>query len=174
MTQLSRDQILGLFDLLNEELARTDTLGELHVVGGAVMCVALSARDSTRDVDALFEPTTAIREAAVRVAQRANVRDDWLNDAVKGYLGPHNAFEKFMERSNLRVFMAEPHYLLATKCASMRLGAEFHDLDDVRFLLRHLDIRTVSDAMEVVEQYIPLEQIPAKARYALEGLLGQG
>jgi len=170
MSQLSRDRILELFDLLNEELARVDTVGELHVVGGAVMCLALHARDATRDVDALFEPAAVVREAAARVAARADVPERWLNDAVKGYLGPRNAFEKFLELSHLRVFLAEPHYLLAMKCASMRLGAEFHDLDDVRYLLRHLNIETLDEALGIVEQYVSAKQIPPKARYALEEL----
>jgi hypothetical protein len=173
VSRLTRDRILELFELLNEELARTDTVGELHVVGGAVMCLALHARDATRDVDALFEPATAVREAAARVAARSGAPEHWLHDAVKGYIGPRNAFDRFLELSHLRVFVAEPHYLLAMKCASMRLGAEFHDLDDVRYLLRHLDIRTAPDAIRVVEQYVPAAQIPAKARYALEELLGE-
>ncbi len=172
MEQLSRKTILELFELLNEELAESNTIGELHVVGGAVMCLALNARDSTHDIDALFEPVKVVREAARRVAARAGVPEGWLNDAVKGYLGPRNAFEKFLELSHLRVFVAEPHYLLAMKCASMRLGAEFHDLDDVRYLLRHLNIQSASDAMAVVEQYVPAKQIPPKTRYALEELLG--
>jgi hypothetical protein len=171
VSQLSRDRILELFELLNEELAKTDTVGELHVVGGALMCLALRARDATHDVDALFEPAAAVREAAARVAARTGVSESWLNDAVKGYLGPRNAFEQFLELSHLRVFVAEPHYLLAMKCASMRLGAEFHDLDDVRYLLRHLGIETAADAIRVVDQYVPAQQIPPKARYALEELL---
>jgi hypothetical protein len=171
---LSRKTILELFGLLNEELTGSNTVGEIHVVGGAVMCLALNARDSTHDVAALFEPVKVVREAARRVAARAGVSEEWLNDAVKGYPGPRNAFEKFLELSHLRVFVAEPHYLLAMKCASMRLGAEFHDLDDVRYLLRHLNIESASDAMAVVEQYVPTERIPPKTRYALEELLPRG
>jgi len=170
MSSLSRDRILELFGFLNEELAASDTLGELHVVGGAVMCLALHARDATQDVDALFEPAAAVRKAAARVAARSGVSENWLNDAVKGYIGKHNAFERFLELSHLRVFMAEPHYLLAMKCAAMRLGAEFHDLDDVRYLLRHLDVRTAAEAIGIVERYVPAEQIPPKTRYALEEL----
>jgi hypothetical protein len=168
--QLSRDRILELFDLLNEELASVDVVGELHVVGGAVMCLALRAREATRDVDALFEPASVVREAAARVANRTGERADWLNDAVKGYLGQHNAFRIFLELTHLRVFVAEPHYLLAMKCAAMRLGAEFHDVDDVRYLLRHLGIESASEAIGIVEQYLPAEQIPPKSRYVLDEL----
>jgi hypothetical protein len=38
-----------------------------------------------------------------------------------------------------RYVLAELHYLFAMKCAAMRLGEELHDLDDVRYLLRHLE-----------------------------------
>jgi hypothetical protein len=58
------------------------------------------------------------------------------------------------------------------KCLSMRIGAEFHDEDDVRYLLRHLDIRSREQALAVVSRYYPLERFPQKTLYALEELLG--
>ncbi|HEU4394339.1 MAG TPA: hypothetical protein VFS92_02165 [Planctomycetota bacterium] len=171
-TKLTATRMRRLFRLLDEELGREGVVGELHLVGGAVMCLALGARDSTRDVDALFRPAKAVREAAARVAARARVPEGWLNDAVKGFLGPRNRFEEFLELPHLRVFTAHPRYLLAMKCAAMRLGAEFHDLDDVRYLLRHLDLRTADEALAVVRDYFDEKDIPPKARFALEELLG--
>jgi hypothetical protein len=171
VVSLTRVEIERLFRLLDEELARAGAIGELYVVGGAVMCLALEARDATRDVDAVFKPTDVIREAAARVASRAGVPDDWLNDSVKGFLSPHGEFERYLELGHLRVFTAEPHYLLAMKCAAMRLGEEFHDLEDVRYLLRHLDITTVERALAVVTRYFDPERLPAKTRLALEELL---
>ena len=61
------------------------------------MCLALNARDATRNVDALFKPTKIIREAAARVAASANVPEECLNDAVKGYLSPRGDFDPFLE-----------------------------------------------------------------------------
>jgi hypothetical protein len=168
---LTRKEIRRLFELLNEELARTGTRGELFVVGGAVMCLAYAARPSTRDVDAWFKPTEAIRRAAVRVAERARVPSDWLNDGVKGYLSTQGEFTPYAEFDHLTVLVAPPEYLLAMKCLAMRIGAEFHDEDDVRYLLRHLDIRTQKGALEVIGRYYPLERFPQKTLYALEGLL---
>ncbi|HSF17032.1 MAG TPA: hypothetical protein VLK65_15890 [Vicinamibacteria bacterium] len=171
MARLTKADILRLFDLLDAELAKEKSLGELYVVGGAVMCLVLDAREATRDIDAFFKPTKVVREAAARVAARANVPDTWLNDAVKAFLSPRGDFVPYLERPHLRVYVAEPHYLLAMKCAAMRLGEEFHDLDDVRFLLRHLDVSTLNEALEIVNRYFDEHQLHPKTRLALEELL---
>jgi hypothetical protein len=169
--QLTAADIEHLFGLLNQELANGDVHAEVYVVGGAVMCLAFRARAATRDVDAWFKPSNIVRQAAARVAVQANIPAAWLNDSVKGWLGTRGEFDRYLELSHLQVFVAQPGYLLALKCIAMRLGAEFHDLDDVRYLLRHLDIGTVDAAMEVVTKYFDEAQVPLKTRLALEELL---
>lgn len=171
MTRLTRTDILRLFDLLDAELAEHGKEGEVYLVGGAVMCLVFEARDSTRDVDAVFHPTKVVREAAARVAAAANVPSGWLNDAVKGYLSARGDFNPFLELGHLRVFVALPEYLLAMKCAAMRLGEEFHDLDDVRYLLRYLNISSAEEAMEIIGRYFDEKQLLPKTRLALEELL---
>ena len=171
-TKLTRDDIRRLFALLDEELATDDVVGEVYLVGGAVMCLALGARAATRDVDALFKPARLVRQAAARVAAQAGVPDRWLNDAVKGYLGTRGEFDPFLDLPHLKVFVARPEYLLAMKCASMRLGEEFHDLDDVRYLLRYLNVTTASEALAIVTRYFDERQLLPKTRLALEDLLG--
>ncbi|NJL27380.1 MAG: hypothetical protein HC897_05540 [Thermoanaerobaculia bacterium] len=169
--RLTRADMLRLFELLNAELATEGAQGELYLVGGAVMCLALDARHATRDVDGYFRPTASIRQAAARVAVRAGVPDDWLNDAVKGFLSPRGDFDPYLDLDHLKVFVARPAYLLAMKCAAMRLGEEFHDLADIRFLLRYLNIESVEKALEIVTRYFDTERLPAKTRFALEELL---
>lgn len=164
--------IRRLFGLLNEELAAADVHGELYLLGGAVMCLAFAARESTRDVDAVFRPAAAVRQAAARVAARANVPETWLNDAVKAWLGGRGDFDRYIELSHLNVFVARAEYLLALKCAAMRLGEEFRDLDDVRYLLRYLNLTTSREALEIVSRYVNEGDIPVKTRLALEELLG--
>lgn len=169
--RLTRTDIRRLFDLLNAELAGLNVTGEVYLVGGAVMCLALDARPATRDVDAFFRPTRIIRQAAARVAAQANVPANWLNDAVKGFLSNRGDFDSYLELPNVRVFVARPEYLLAMKCASMRLGEEFHDLDDVRFLLRYLNVSTAEEALGIVTRYFDEDQLAPKSRLALEELL---
>lgn len=171
--RLTRSDMLRLFELLDGELASEGVQGELYLVGGAVMCLALEARDATRVVDALFRPARIVREAASRVAVRAGVPEGWLNDAVKGFLSPRADFDPYLELGHLKVFVAQPAYLLAMKCAAMRLGEEFRDLEDVRYLLRYLNLSSSEEALAIVTQYFDEKQLPPKTRLALEELLGQ-
>jgi hypothetical protein len=174
MAALGQRDIRRLFALLNEELRRGGTEGELYLAGGAVMCLAHAARPSTQDVDALFRPAREVREAAARVAARAGVDPGWLNDGVKGYLSERGDFSAFLELDHLRVMVAQPEYLLAMKCLALRIGAEFHDEDDVRYLLRHLGVESYERAIAILSKYYPLERFPQKTLYALAELLPQG
>ena len=169
---LTKARIRKLFQALNRELAREKVTGEVYLVGGAVMCLALNARASTMDVGAYFEPKEKVREAARRVAAANRLEDRWLNDAVKAFLSERGTFDAYLELSNLRVFTAQPEYLLAMKCLSFRIGPEFTDEADVRFLLRYLNVETFEEAIEIVERYYPRKLIPQKTFYALRELLG--
>ena len=57
------------------------------------------------------------------------------------------------------------------KCLSFRIGAEFHDEDDVRYLLRHLNVESYETALDLITLYYPLERFPPKTLYALQELL---
>lgn len=168
---LTRADIRRLLEMLDAELAAQGADGEIYLVGGAVMCLVFDARPATRDVDAYFRPTSVIRQAAARVAGKAGVPDTWLNDAVKEYLSPRGDFDSYLELPQLRVFVARPEYLLAMKCAAMRLGEEFRDLADVRYLLRYLNILDVDSALEIVHRYFDADHLAPKTRLALEELL---
>ncbi len=171
MPGLSAKELHRLFGLLNDELAASGCSGELYLVGGAVMCLAHAARPSTEDVDAVFRPAREVREAAARVAARSGFPADWLNDAVKGFLGDRGEYRPWLELPHLRVMVAQPEYLLAMKCLAFRIGAEFHDEDDVRFLLRLLDIKSYAKAIDTITRYYPRERFPQKTLYALSELL---
>lgn len=171
MPALTDTDLRRLFSLLNEELGKAGTEGELFLVGGAVMCLAYAARASTQDVDGWFRPARQVREAAARVAARAGVPADWLNDGVKGFLSEHGQFSAFLELEHLRVMVAQPEYMLAMKCLSFRIGAEFHDEDDIRYLLRHLNVANYDKAVQLITRFYPLERFLQKTLYALGELL---
>ena len=168
---LDRGRIEELFRLLNDRLRTEGVVGEVYLVGGAVMCLAFSARPSTADLDAVFAPAVTVRRAARAVAADAGVDEGWLNDAAKGYLSDRGEFTPWLELEHLKVYVPVPEYLLAMKCLAFRLGPEFHDEDDVRYLLRYLNLERAKDALAIVERYYPAERIPVKTRLALEEML---
>jgi 2-methylcitrate dehydratase PrpD len=68
---------------------------------------------------------------------------------------------------------AHPEYLPAMKCLAMRIGAQFHDEEDARFLLRLLDVRSYAHVLRIITKYYPLERFAQKTVHALEDLLPQ-
>ncbi len=168
---LDANTILNLFRALNAELATRGVKGEIGICGGAVMCLVFKARASTKDVDAIFEPTREIRDASRAVAAHLRVPEDWLNDAAKGYFLTPPPTHNLLELPNLRVWAPQAEYMLAMKCISARFDS--HDLDDARFLLNHLSVKTVDQACHIIEQYYPRKLIPPKTQYLLEELLGE-
>lgn len=165
----SKDDILGLFESLNDKLRAQGVVGEIGLCGGAVMCLVFNARESTRDVDAIFAPTEVMRKAARAVAADQRVPDDWLNDAAKGFFVSAPPQIPFREWSNLRVWAPSPEFMLAMKCVAARYDTT--DADDVRFLVRHLHLTTPAQVFELVSKYYPNERIPAKSQFFIEELM---
>ena len=171
MSALRRDEILSLLQLLDQELERDGVCGELYLVGGAVMCLAFDARRATYDLDGFFRPARAVCAAARRVAEARGLPEDWLNDGAKCFLSEQGEFREHLSLPNLRVLVAGPEYLLAMKCLAMRIGGEFHDREDVRFLLRYLNIGRYDTALETIARYYPPDRIPRKTLHALEEMI---
>lgn len=171
MGRLTAERIRELLQALDAELADRGIRGEVYLLGGAVMCLVYDARAATKDVDAYFRPVQEIRAAARRVALADGAPEDWLNDAAKGYLSERGTFAPYLELGHLTIAAATAEYLFAMKCLAMRLGPEFHDEADVRYLLRYLNLTSYQAAVDVLVRFYPLERYPQKTLYALEEIL---
>lgn len=163
---LTREKIRRLLEALNDELRARQIKGEIGLCGGAVMCLVFKARASTKDVDAIFAPARAMREAAAEVSRRLDVPEEWLNDAAKGFFLTEPPQQAVMDLSNLRVWAPAADYMLAMKCVSARFDT--HDRDDVIFLIRHLDLKAPADVFEIVSRYYPRGRVPPKTRFLVE------
>jgi hypothetical protein len=162
---VNKDQIKKYLDELNEVLRSVGVKGEICLYGGAVMCLVYDARPATRDVDAVFKPTQVIREAIKHVANANDLREDWLNDAVKGYVVPHPQRILF-DLAHLKIFVPEPDYLLAMKVLAARVEAT--DKTDVQFLIKLLGIKAADDVFSILEKYYPREQIRPATQFFVE------
>lgn len=167
---MTADEIRSYLGELARELARENIQGEICLYGGAVLCLAFQARPSTKDVDEVFEPSRRVRDAAGVVARRHDLPDDWLNDAVKGYVVPHRKVVLY-ELPGLRVFVPDAEYLLAMKCLAARVDAS--DRDDVIFLIRHLGLKRVEQVLAIIQQYYPQERVKPATRFFVEEVLSQ-
>jgi hypothetical protein len=166
---LTKEQFLKALEQLGDKLSAEGKTGELLLVGGAAMSLVFDARDMTKDIDALYEPKSDINRLAEEIAHDMNLPSDWLNDGVKGFVATTADSQEFLTFSGLRINSVTPEYLFAMKLLSARLGDT--DLDDIRFLVEKLDIKTPNQAYAILERYYPSEQIMPKTMYLIEELL---
>ncbi len=168
---LSRDRIRELLHKLNHELGTRNVEGEILLVGGAVMSLVYSARESTKDIDALFAPKEEMYAAIESITTKELLPDGWLNDAVKGFLAETGEFQEYLNLSHLTVLTAVPEYLLAMKCLSCRTDAGSHDKDDITFLLQHLEIKTKDAAISLITKFYPENKFPTRALFIIDDCL---
>jgi hypothetical protein len=176
---LTREAILRALSSLSDELGRQSVTGELCLFGGTVMVLAFTARLSTKDVDALFQPSPMIRDLARRIGDEQQLPADWLNDGVKGYVSARHETTagNLPQFPHLRLTMPVPEYLLAMKCMAARLGGttgESSDVADIVLLIRRLQLKSAQAVLEIVGQYYPANRIPVKTQYLVEGLFEEG
>ena len=172
---LTRATILAALTELSAELARNGVLGELNVVGGTAMVLAFNARSSTKDVDAIFEPSSEVRAAAAVVADTLALPVDWLNDAAKGFLSASGDFAPIdsLDFPNLRVQAPTAEYMLAMKVLASRAGiaGERGDAQDIAFLIRLLGLHDADAVMQVVGRYYDPSRILPRSTYLLDEIL---
>ncbi|MEI2690901.1 MAG: DUF6036 family nucleotidyltransferase [Anaerolineae bacterium] len=162
---MEAQEIIAYLGELNDELRALGVVGEACLYGGAVMCVVYQARPSTKDVDAIFQPTSQMRQAVERVAERHDLRPDWLNDAVKGFVVQHPQRILF-DLTNLKVYVPEPDYLLAMKTLAARV--EGTDQEDVKFLINLLGITNADQVFQILEKFYPRQRIKPATQFFIE------
>jgi hypothetical protein len=164
---MTKQQITKYLKMLNDQLAEMGIKGEICLYGGAAMCLAFNARQATKDVDAVFEPAQKVRLAALRLAKIHDLKEDWLNDAVKGFVVRHNQKVLF-NWPNLKVFHAEAEYLLAMKAMSARQDTT--DRKDIIFLVEYLKIQSPEEVFAAIEKYYHKRHIKAATQFFIEEL----
>lgn len=166
----SRAKILAALQALGDELGRQGVRGQIFVVGGAAMALAYSTRRVTKDIDAVFEPKSAIYAAAEKVAEEHGLPADWLDDAVKAFVPGKDAHARPLpEVDGIEVTTASPRYLLAMKLMAMRFG---EDDEDIEILLEQCGIDAPQEALDLLGDMYPAREPSAKTRFFLEELLG--
>jgi len=165
---LTKEEMLVHLDELNQRLEQKGKHGEIILAGGAALTLVFNARDATRDIDAVFAPTDDMREIIKQIAnENDNLSDDWLNDAVKGFVTDKMNYNEFMSLSNLTVYNIDAEGLLAMKLTSHRVDS--NDMDDSIFLMKTLNIDSESQLTDIVEKYAGrIHQTPTTRFFTME------
>ena len=121
-------------------------------MGGAALTLVFSARDSTRDIDAVFRPKEDMQKIISSIAAEKKLPSDWLNDTVKPFVTDKLNFDSYLQYSNLTVSVIDAESLLAMKLTSARHGTK--DMDDCLFLMQRLGITTEKALFDVLDKYI--------------------
>lgn len=164
---MSRDEMIEALTAVGRALNARGIEGELYIVGGAAIALALDERRSTRDIDGVFEPKAAIYDAAEEVALELGLPPGWLNDAVKGFLaGPDPEAAPVLDVPGLRCLAASPRMLLALKVLAHRVG---EDEGDVLLLARELGLDRAAEILAVAEDVFG-DRLDVAARFFVEEL----
>jgi hypothetical protein len=76
-----RAELEALLDELAHELNQIGTTGQIVMVGGTWM-LWHSQRMSTRDVDSARKLGSDLKQAVIKIAERHNLSQEWLNDSA--------------------------------------------------------------------------------------------
>ena len=168
MALLGRSELLNALQELDKELGLLNVRGEVFIVGGAAMAIAYDTRRATSDIDAVFVPSSEVRMAASRVAEKLNLEPDWLNDGAKAFLpGEDKDRIGVYEGQNLSVAAASPQYLLAMKLMAARVE---RDQDDIRELYKLCGLTTAEQGLDLLVSYYPEQLILPRVQFLLQDM----
>lgn len=107
---------------------------EIVLIGGASILINYNFRDVTNDIDALYLPSSEIKEAIIKVSEKFNISTKWLNDdfkTTKSYSNKLSEFSTFYKSYNevLTVRTIKDEYLIAMKLVSGRIYK--NDISDI-------------------------------------------
>lgn len=145
---LNEGKINDLFWDLNKELRKRlkkqvpkDFKIDLYVVGGACIVVTLHSRESTMDIDALWQKSGVVQDAINAVGDSNGLGHTWCNDNFRMTASYTDRIilcsSLYKEFDRLRVYMVRPELLLAMKLVSFRVTKP-QDIEDAKELVQYL------------------------------------
>ena len=162
------DHILEAFREIGARLKAEGLEGRILLAGGASMCLVHSARESTEDVDALYEPQNPITLHSFEVGEKYGWEPGWLNQGIKAFMDEDAPSELFVSFPGLQVFTVVPEYLLAMKLKAGR--PESSDFDDAALLLAKLGLKSAEEAISVFAKFFNDDASINRALLVLESI----
>ncbi len=169
---LDRAAVQRAFEGIEAHLAERGLRAHIYIVGGAALMLAHRRSRSTMDVDALsIDHRDAVLAAARSVAQEQGLHDNWLNDEVRWIQvltsQPDERAQVFFDSPHLVVTGASAAHVVAMKVRAAR----GRDLEDIKSLVRELEIITMDEVREIHHAVYPHDSIPWRSELRVEACL---
>src|SRR6266545_4183391 len=140
--------------------------------------IEFATRLLAKDVDAIVRPSEVAFRLAHDVAQQLGLHESWLNDDVKRFVSDAGTFAPLRieeledaARRHLKITRPSASYLLAMKCLACRSGLPGYpgDIEDIRFLIRKMEIWTLAQVEELLGRFYPYDALTPRTRALIEG-----
>lgn len=158
MNTITRPLLIQALNRMGELAVEEGLELELCIYGGALMMLAYDVRAMTKDVDAVVRPSREGMAYAKRVGRELGFPDNWLNDDVKMFTAPVEQTRSLpLGVPGIMLTAPTAKYLLAMKALACRspLPGYQGDVDDLRFLIHKLKIRSIDEIQAAIDAYYP-------------------
>lgn len=130
---------------------------EIILIGGASILINYNFRDVTNDIDAIYLPSSEIKEAIHRVSEKFGISTKWLNDdfkTTKSYSKRLAEFSTFYKSYNevLTIRTIKDEYLIAMKLVSGRIYK--NDISDIIGILYECKKRSKIITFEMINKAV--------------------
>ena len=153
---LRKEDILEIFEYLNEMLKENQLHLDLTVYGGSIMTIVYDGRPATKDVDCIYNTANEVllNNILSNVKSAFCLQDEWLNSEVKEPLKYilKEDIETFKVYSNLTILKPIPEQLLAMKVLAARPEPS-KDFIDARLLCEDLEVTTKKHLIDIFRNY---------------------
>ena len=176
MNQITRPLLVRALSRMGELAVEAGLELELCIYGGALMMLAYDARAMTKDVDAVVRPSREGLALAKRVGRELGLPEEWLNDDVQMFVAPVEQTRVLpWEVPGIMLTAPTAKYLLAMKALACRspLPGYQGDVDDLRFLIHKLEIRSVDEIQNAIDKYYPADVIAPEHVALLNNLIDE-
>lgn len=176
---MNKSTILEALKRLGELAQSAGIRLEVSVYGGAAFLLAYNSREATKDIDALLQPREEGEKLVAQVARDLDLPEDWLNADVAQFISPKVESKRRLAEveaaTGLIVHVPNAEYLLAMKALACRrpIGAYRGDIDDLLFLIRKMEIRSLDIIQEAIDRFYPDDLIRESDQSLLQNLIDQ-
>jgi hypothetical protein len=166
VASLKSEEISKYLQMLGQELQKQQLTGEILIADEFVVLLDIGKPEISsidaylvgkeeipKDISAYFRGQgDAIRKAAQDITERERIEDNWLDEALEGFIRLLSPQNKWIEYPGLRIYFSPLDYALALKVATADSSQDF---EDINCLAQELDIHNIGDLFALITKYIP-------------------